>query len=43
MLKHEKQYKRELSKRQLIHKILIRVYGMIKLDESVYSETKSDQ
>lgn len=42
---HEKQFKRDLNRRALIRKILARVYGMVKFDESHYADeaTKPDK
>lgn len=38
MTKHEKQYKRDLNRRAIIHKILSRVQGLLDFDESHYTD-----
>jgi hypothetical protein len=40
---HEKQYKRDLNRRVLVHKILSRVEGMLKFDEAHYSEAAKSE
>jgi len=42
MKTHEKQYKRDLNRRAVVHKILSRVLGMIKFDESHYKDQSGE-
>ena len=40
MHKNEKQYKRDLSRRKLVHSILIRVQGLFKLDQNNLNDSQ---